>query len=89
MSIALLKTIGLIGGFCFAYAALPASIATCKAGKSIGTPLSLAWLVLLGTIFMYIYLTVSHGLDWVITVNYAAEAITWLIILWYHYFPRK
>lgn len=80
--------IGLLAGFCFAYCGVPAAWATIKAGRSIGTPVSIAWMIVLGTISMYTYLTVLHGFDPILTLNYSVEGLSWGTIVWYHYRPR-
>lgn len=85
----LLKILGLVGGFCFAYCGVPAAYATWKIGKSIGTPLSVAWMILVGSIAMYSYLTVKHGFDAILTINYSVEALSWGVIVFYSHFPRS
>jgi hypothetical protein len=85
----LLPIIGLLGGFCFAYCGVPAAWATIKAGKSVGTPVSIAWMIAAGTIFMYSYLFGMYGFDPILTINYAVEGSSWGTIVWYHYNPRK
>ncbi len=77
----MLSLIGLIGGFFFAYAAVPQTIKTIKAGKHLGTPVSIATAIILGTIFMYVYLYQTYGFNWVITINYIVELVSW-VILW-------
>jgi len=85
----LLSIIGLLGGFCFAYCGVPAAWATIRAGKSIGTPVTIAWMIAAGTILMYTYLFTLYGFNPVLTVNYAVEGLSWTIIVWYHYNPRR
>jgi hypothetical protein len=84
----MLSLLGLLGGALFAWAAVPASIATVRAGKSIGVPVGLAWAITLGTVLMFAYLTLRNGLDWVLVVNYGVEFVSWAVILRYHYLPR-
>lgn len=83
------KILGLLGGFCFGYCGCPAAYATVRSGKSVGTPISIAWMIFLGSIFMYSYLFRTYGFDWVLTFNYSIEAVSWGFIVYYHYFPRK
>ena len=85
----LLPLIGLLGGFCFAYCGVPAAWATIKAGRSIGTPVSIAWMISAGTVLMYTYLFALYGFNPVLTVNYTVEGLSWATIVWYHYNPRK
>ncbi len=84
----LLSLIGLLGGFCFAYCGVPAAWATWRAGRSVGTPVAVAWMIAAGGVLMYTYLTALHGFDAILTVNYAVEVLSWLVVIWYHYRPR-
>ena len=83
----MLELIGLLGGICFAYAGVPSAYLTVKAGKSIGVPINMAILIFMGTILLYCYLYLKFGFDWVLTLNYSVEAISWAVIIKYHYFP--
>lgn len=85
----MIRLLGILGGICFALAGLPAAYQSFKAGKSVGTPVTIAWLTMLGTIFMYLYLLASYGFDPILTVNYTTGAVSWGIIVYYHYFPKK
>lgn len=84
--------LGLIGGACFAFAAVPSAIKTVRLGKNPGVPLSLAWLVFSGTVLVYAYLAlryfVADGIDWILSANYYVEAASWGTILFYSYKPR-
>jgi hypothetical protein len=81
--------LGLLGGFCFAYCGVPAAYRTARAGRSVGTPVSVAWMILVGAVAMYSYLTALHGFDPILTVNYAVEAVSWGVVVWFHYLPRS
>jgi hypothetical protein len=81
----LIKLLGIIGGFCFAYCGVPAAYHTIKAGKSIGTPISIAWMITIGAIAMYLYLLCTYGFDTILTINYSVETLSWAIIVVYHY----
>ena len=85
----LLQIVGLTGGFCFAYCGVPAAWATWRAGRSIGTPVSVAWMITAGGVLMYTYLTALHGFDPVLAINYSVETLSWATIVKYHYFPRR
>lgn len=91
MSVAL-PALGLIGGACFAFAAVPSAITAVRRGRNPGVPISLAWLVFSGTVLVYAYLVfrffIVSGIDWVLSGNYWVEAASWLTILRYHYKPR-
>ena len=84
-----LDLVGLLGGACFAYCGVPAAYLTVRKGSSIGTPISVAWMITLGAITMYGYLLARYGFDWVLAVNYAVEFLSWATIVWYHYRPRR
>lgn len=88
-----LSIIGLIGGACFAWAAVPTAIKVLKLGHNPGVPKLMAWLIFSGTIFIYSYLFLKFflvsGVDKILTLNYSVEATSWGIILFYTYFPRK
>lgn len=88
----LLSLVGLLGGACFAFAAVPSAIAALRSGRNPGVPIGLAWLVFAGTVLAYSYLVgrffVVSGVDWVLSWNYAVESLSWGIILRYHYLPR-
>lgn len=85
----LLSAIGLLGGACFAYCGVPAAWKTARAGRSIGTPVSVAWMIVAGGVLMYLYLTALHGFDPILTFNYAVEVGSWATVVKYHYWPRS
>lgn len=78
-----IQAIGLVAGALFAYAAVPQAIRTIRAGKHLGTPPDLAFVILTGTLLMACYLFAAHGFDWVIAVNYSIEALSWGVLLGY------
>jgi hypothetical protein len=80
-----IKLLGIIGGILFCCCGVPAAYKTFIAKKSIGTPVSIAWMIALGSIFMYAYLILTYGFDVILTLNYSIEAISWLTIVYYHY----
>ena len=81
------KILGIIGSACFAACGVPAALATYKAKKSIGTPISVALLIFFGSLAMYGYLLGTYGFDLLLTINYIIEALSWGLISYYHYFP--
>ena len=85
----MLAVIGVLGGLAFAFAAVPQAFATWRAGKSLGTPPSIAWAVFVGCICLYTYLTGMHGFDPLLTLVYGVETISWATLLWFNYLPRK
>lgn len=84
-----LELFGLCAGACFGYAAVPAAYRTVRAGKHLGTPLDIIVTIFTGTVLMYTYLTLSHGFDWVLAVNYSVEALSWGVLLWYRLLRRS
>ena len=83
----ILTVLGVLGGFAFAFAAVPQAVATWRAGKSLGTPPSIAWAIFVGCICLYAYLTGTHGFDLLLTLVYGVETISWATLLWFNYFP--
>lgn len=78
-----LELFGLLAGFLFAYAAVPTTIRTIRAGKHLGTPLDIIVAILAGTVTMYSYLLISYGFNWVLALNYTVELVSWAILLAY------
>lgn len=85
----IVKLLGILGGLAFAYCGIPAAWATIRNGRSVGTPASVAWMISAGSILMYSYLTLQHGFDLILTVNYGVEFLSWASIVYVHYFPWK
>jgi hypothetical protein len=85
----IINLLAILGGFCFAYCGCPAAYATYKAGKSVGTPISVAIMITAGSVFMYFYLLLTYGFNPLLTVNYIVETVSWGVITYYHYRPRK
>ena len=89
----LLPALGLLGGACFAFAAVPTAVTAIRTGRNPGVPINLAWCVFSGTVLVYSYLVfkffVVSGIDWVLSANYYVEAASWSVILYYHYIPRQ
>lgn len=83
MNTSLVNIIGLIGGFFFAYCGVPQAYKTIMAKKHLGTPITISASISLGSIFMYLYLYLSHGFDWIVTVNYSVGFLSWFILLWF------
>lgn len=85
----MMSVIGLVGGLAFAFAAVPAAVATVKAGRSLGTPISIAWAILIGCVCLYAYLTSAHGFDLILSATYGVETASWSAIIWMHYMPKR
>jgi len=83
----MVKILGLLGGFCFAFCGVPPALNAIKMGST-SVPRSTAWLVFMGGVFMYAYLLFTYGFDLVLFVNYAIEIASWGIIVRYQLFPR-
>ena len=84
----IIQIVGLLGGLCFAYCGVPAAYQAIKQGFT-QTPVIVAWMICIGGVLMYVYLTAQHGIDWVITINYTVEVVSWAIVVFYHYSPRR
>jgi len=84
-----LAILGLLGGTCFAISGVPAAWGVVRDGRNRGTPISAAWAIVCGSVCTFVYLTVLHGVDPIIWVNYLPSILSWGIIVWYSYFPRK
>lgn len=80
--------IGMLGTLAFAYACVPTAWATWKAGRSIGTPVILAWNILIACILFYAYFLLAHGLDWLVIICGLIEIAAYGVVIWYHYFPK-
>ena len=81
--------LGIFAGIAFGWAAVPAAIATWRAKRSIGTPLSVIICITSGTILMYVYLFREYGFNWIITINYFVEFVSWMVLFWFHFFPNE
>lgn len=86
MNLPLIKLLGALGGFCFAYCGVPLAYATIRAGKNLGAaPVATAWGIVIGAVSMYLYLLLSFGFDWLLAVNYSVEFLSWTTVLVYYY----
>lgn len=85
----LIKLLGAIGGFCFAYCGVPLAWATMKAGKHLGVDIRTAWGIVIGAVCMYFYLLGTYGFDWLLTINYSVEFLSWALVVLYYYFRRN
>ena len=84
----IVSLLGILGGLCFAWCGVPAAYLTFKARRSVGTSIFSSWMIVLGSIFMYLYLNARYGFNLLLTVNYFMQLISWGIIIFYHYFPK-
>lgn len=83
-----LVVLGTLGNVAFAWACLPTAIATVRAGKSIGTPVGLAWNILIACLLFYGYMLLAYGLDPFLLACSCMETVAYGIVIWYHYLPR-
>lgn len=79
----MISLLGIVAGAFFAYAAVPQAIRTIRAGKHLGTPVDLAAIIFIGTLLMWSYLFLTYGFNLILTINYAVEAWSWGVLLWY------
>lgn len=88
----MIAILGLLGGACFAFAAVPSAVTAWRSGRNPDVPITLAWLVFSGTVLVYSYLILKFflvsGVDWILSFNSVVEAASWATILRYHYAPR-
>lgn len=80
---------GVIGNVGFGVGCLPTAWRTARAGRSIGTPVSLAWTLSIACLTFYIYLLGTYGWSPFIGIIGAVETVSWTTVLWFHYFPRE
>lgn len=85
----MLKLLGALAGYCFCASGFPVALSVWKNGHAVGIPVMSAWLIFSGTILMFSYLTLSYGFDWLLLLIYSLEALTWGVVIWYSYFPRR
>ncbi len=85
----MIEALGILGGVCFAYCGVPVAWATLKAGRHLGTPVAVAWMIVIGAILMYAYLYARHGFDPILTLNYSVEAASWAVVIWFRYFGSR
>lgn len=83
----LLNLFGLLGNVCFGSACVPTAYNTWKAGKSVGTPASLAWMLAVGCIGAYVYFVGTYGWNSLVVPLGVVETGSWLTVLRYQYFP--
>lgn len=81
--------LGILGNIAFAYACVPTAWATFKAGKSVGTPVALAWNILIACVLFYSYVLLQHGMDWLVLTCCLIELGAYGIVIWFHYFPSR
>jgi len=84
----LLQACGVVGNLAFGFGCIPTAFKTLLAGKSIGTPVSLAWTLSTACLTFYTYMLGTYGLDPFIIFIGIIETFCWLTVLRYHYFPR-
>jgi hypothetical protein len=84
-----LNGLGLIGNVAFGIACVPTAYKTVKVGKSIGTPVSLAWTLATACTCFYIYMVGTYGWNPMVWCVGLIETICYIIVLKYHYFPRS
>ena len=85
----MIEFLGIAGGAAFAFAAVPAAATTFRQGRTMGTPVSIAWAIFAGCILLYSYLTAKHGFDIILALVYGVETASWSVIIWFHYFPWR
>ena len=81
----MIKLLAILGGILFSIGVYPTAIKTIRNGKSIGTPVSTAYLIIFGCLCLYFYTLLQYGFDAFLFITYFLEIIGWGIIVVYHY----
>lgn len=89
MIAALRYCLGLLAIFAFASAGIPAASVSHRTGATSTSLSETAWLIVIGCLMMWTYLTWSFGFDPVVTVCYVIEVAAWGTVLRYYYWPRS
>ena len=86
---AFILLLGLIGNIGFGVACIPMTWRTWQSGKNEGIPLSSAWTFLIAIVSFYGYLLATYPWNPLTNIIGIVEALSWMIVLWYSYFPRQ
>jgi len=84
----LLSIVGLASGLLFCVAGLPAAVRAVRSGRS-DIPSITTICLWLGLVLGYVYLHAHNGFDPVVVIMYSTEMITWTIVGYYTFWPRK
>jgi hypothetical protein len=84
-----LQILGSAGNIAFAWACVPTAWRTLRAGKSIGTPIGLAWNIWIACALFYAYTFLSYRGDILVWIGGAVEITAHSLVIWLHYFPRN
>lgn len=79
----LIPAMGLVAGALFATSGLPVAVATIRAGKHLGTPVTVICAIFFGAVLMYAYLLATYGFDRILAISYGLEISTWGVLLFY------
>lgn len=85
----LVSLLGIAGNLAFAVACVPTAWRTWRAGKSIGTPVGLAWNIFVACLLFYSYTAIQYVSDPLVYIGGAVEITCYAVVLWYHYFPSR
>lgn len=83
------EIIGWIASILFAVCGAPQAYQSWKDGHSNGVSGAFMWTWLFGEVLMQIYVILQHGMDMILLVQYWANTLFVLLILWYKYRPRS
>lgn len=83
----LLIIAGIIGNIGFGIGSVQLAWATLKAGKAT-VPVDTAWTYLIACVAFGMFLVGSFGWNWLFGVM-LVETVAWVLVVWYHFFPRK
>jgi len=81
--------LGIFAGLLFVYSGIPVVIQCIKTGSSKNYPKQLMWCVFFGAIFMFTYITLKLGFDWLVLMDKSVTTVVWAIVIYYRYYGEK
>ncbi len=84
-----IDALGTGGALMFAASCIPLAWKTWRQGKGLGTPLGTVWMFTGATVLFTTYLALKVGAIQGPTLISGSEAVAWLVVLFYEYFPRQ
>lgn len=83
----LVSMLGILGGFCFAVAGIPAAWRAVREGMTF-VPALTSWPIFIGVLSLYFYLLLTYGFDPILACVYGVEGSAWAVVLKYTHFPK-
>jgi len=81
--------LGLVGTSLFAISGVPTAWQSWSLKETKHIPVTTQWAVFIGASSMLTYLLAKFGFDWIVLGDYVVTILSWAVILWFHYFPKK